>query len=64
MARLETDITLLLTSLSLVSHLTAQVAFDVRTVFTPMTPLFAAETKVLGTVACVMGIDFVADFAL
>lgn len=63
MARLETDIALLLTSLGFVSYLAAHVAFDVGTVFAPMTLLFAAETEVLGTVACVVGVDFMADSA-
>lgn len=63
MARLETDIALLLACIGLVSHLAAHVALHVGTVFVPMTPLFAAETEVLGTVACVEGVDFVADFA-
>jgi hypothetical protein len=62
-ARLEADVALLLACLGLVPHLAADVAFHVGTVVAPMTPLFAAETEVFGTVACVMGVDFVADFA-
>lgn len=60
---LETDLTLLLACFGFVSRLAADIAFDAGTVHAPMTPLFAAETDVLGTVACVMGVDFVADFA-
>lgn len=62
-ARLETDLALLLTCTGFMSRLAADVAFDAGAVHAPMAPLFAAETDVLGTVARVMGIDFVADFA-
>lgn len=60
-ARLETDLALLLTCIGFASRLTTDIAFAVRA---PVAPLFAAETDILGTVACVMGIDFVADLGL